>query len=662
MPPNCCQGEQRIHHRDTQAGLHETDSGHRDINLQRGGERDTLRACGMGQFLGRSRVAAIGDHIQPGEVSHRDLRPIRERMALGQKHYKTNLTEHFRLDIRRQTVIHRESEARIARAQELTIPEIGAICERRRMPGLRARKAVKAAGKIAMAGGGDAATRTSPARPGADPRSSGGYPQGQKRGALHREQLQRLWRCTQAPLHPLEQREAQFILGMQQDLAQGGLRNVERARRGSHRSGAHHGDENLELARAHDHSIGLTYGNGKHRSLTRANPPTRSQPSKTAAKSCPEEWRMDAIVLGGGLMGTATAYFLARRGVRVTLIEKNRIGTGATLASFGNIRRSGRHLTQLPLAHRSRRLWGELQDMLGRDVEFRATGHLRLIFDEDGLADMRAYAEAARPWGLELDELGPERGARALSRPRTRGHRSLLLAGGRERQSTPHRPGFRGSRASAGRDHHRGGRRDEPPPHAHGFRVECAKGVFEAETLVNAAGAWGARVAERFGEPVPLTPWGPQMAVTEPCRIASCRWSAYGRAIIAKAPICDRWSAGTSCSAVRLSASQWILIPATPMPIPRDCRPMRAVIRLVPALAQVSVIRTWSGVEGYLPDMLPVMGQSKTTPGLFHAFGFSGSGFQLGPGVGETMAELITTGRTDIPLDDFRIDRFGKAA
>ncbi len=59
---------------------------------------------------------------------------------------------------------------------------------------------------------------------------------------------------------------------MQKDLAQGGLRNVERACRGSHRSGAHHGDENLELARAHDHSIGLTYGNGKHRSLTRANP------------------------------------------------------------------------------------------------------------------------------------------------------------------------------------------------------------------------------------------------------------------------------------------------------------------------------------------------------------------------------------------------------
>ena len=86
---------------------------------------------------------------------------------------------------------------------------------------------------------------------------------------------------------------------------------------------------------------------------------------------------MDVIVLGGGLMGTASAYFLARRGIAVTLIERNRVGTGATIASFGNIRRTGRHLAQLPLAHRSRALWGRAQEMLGRDVEFRAHGRLR---------------------------------------------------------------------------------------------------------------------------------------------------------------------------------------------------------------------------------------------------------------------------------------------
>jgi sarcosine oxidase subunit beta len=142
---------------------------------------------------------------------------------------------------------------------------------------------------------------------------------------------------------------------------------------------------------------------------------------------------MDVIVLGGGLMGTASAYFLARRGARVRLIERNRIGTGATVASFGNIRRTGRHLSQLALAHRSLRLWGEAEKLLGRDVEFRATGHIRLIFDEESLADMRAYAEAARPWGLALEELGPTRYARAflalvLTRSRRRSLRMTAAA------------------------------------------------------------------------------------------------------------------------------------------------------------------------------------------------------------------------------------------
>jgi sarcosine oxidase subunit beta len=70
------------------------------------------------------------------------------------------------------------------------------------------------------------------------------------------------------------------------------------------------------------------------------------------------------------------------------------------------------------------------------------------------------------------------------------------------------------------------------------------------------------------------------------------------------------------------------------------------------------VIRVWSGVESYLPDSEPVIGPSGQVDGLFYAFGFSGSGFQIGPGVGETLAELVDTGSTAIPLDAFSIRRF----
>lgn len=74
------------------------------------------------------------------------------------------------------------------------------------------------------------------------------------------------------------------------------------------------------------------------------------------------------------------------------------------------------------------------------------------------------------------------------------------------------------------------------------------------------------------------------------------------------------------------------------------------------------MIRVWSGVESYLPDSEPVIGPSTKADGLFYAFGFSGSGFQIGPGVGETLAELLDTGATPIPLDSFSIQRFQRGA
>ncbi|CAN7405103.1 NAD(P)/FAD-dependent oxidoreductase [Mesorhizobium sp. LjRoot246] len=372
---------------------------------------------------------------------------------------------------------------------------------------------------------------------------------------------------------------------------------------------------------------------------------------------------MDVIVLGGGLMGTASAYFLARRGARVTLIERNRVGTGATVASFGNIRRTGRHLSQLPLAHRSLQLWAEAEKMLGRDVEFRASGHIRLIFDEGSLADMRAYAQAARPWGLELEEIGPRE---LRSRFSGLGPDAIAASFSPEDGSGNPRlitPAFAEAARRLGAVIAEDARVEQIERTDSGFRVVTSKGTFAAECLLNTAGAWGARIAAQFGDEVPLDARGPQMGVTEPLphRILPVVgiWTrdkdhgAYLRQV-------ERGNIVFGGAAERVSVN---LDPghavADPMRLPLQ---LRAVARLLPAIAQVAVIRTWSGCEGYVRDMLPVMGRSATTPGLFHAFGFSGHGFQLGPGVGDAMAELITTDRCETPLDDFKVNRFARAA
>ncbi|MGB2490553.1 MAG: NAD(P)/FAD-dependent oxidoreductase, partial [Candidatus Puniceispirillaceae bacterium] len=87
---------------------------------------------------------------------------------------------------------------------------------------------------------------------------------------------------------------------------------------------------------------------------------------------------------------------------------------------------------------------------------------------------------------------------------------------------------------------------------------------------------------------------------------------------------------------------------------------MKLAVRLFPNLSQAQIIRCWSGIEGYMPDNLPVIGRSQQA-GLFHGFGFSAHGFQLGPAVGEALADLVMGQQPRISLDAFRPDRFSSA-
>lgn len=81
-------------------------------------------------------------------------------------------------------------------------------------------------------------------------------------------------------------------------------------------------------------------------------------------------------------------------------------------------------------------------------------------------------------------------------------------------------------------------------------------------------------------------------------------------------------------------------------------------ISIFPIMKAATIVRSWSGIEGRMPDDMPVIGRSSTEENVFHAFGFSAHGFQMGPGVGELMAELIATGETNAPITPFNISRF----
>ena len=85
----------------------------------------------------------------------------------------------------------------------------------------------------------------------------------------------------------------------------------------------------------------------------------------------------------------------------------------------------------------------------------------------------------------------------------------------------------------------------------------------------------------------------------------------------------------------------------------------QSVRDVFPHMQGVPIVRCWAGIEGIMPDQIPVIGPSATAPGVWHAFGFSAHGFQLGPIVGQIMADLAIEGGTPFSIDPFRVDRFG---
>ena len=175
------------------------------------------------------------------------------------------------------------------------------------------------------------------------------------------------------------------------------------------------------------------------------------------------------------------------------------------------------------------------------------------------------------------------------------------------------------------------------------------------------AGAWGEKLSRQFGEPVPLATHGPQMAVTEP--------APYGITPVVgvSTPIAHEVVYLRQIPRGNVIFGGGNRGPASAETCRASVRPQNTLAqlvqlrRLVPALARLAVIRVWSGVESYLPDDRPIMGASGRIPGLYYAFGFCGHGFQLGPGVGDVMAELIATGRTTTPIEPFAITRFAEA-
>jgi sarcosine oxidase subunit beta len=364
----------------------------------------------------------------------------------------------------------------------------------------------------------------------------------------------------------------------------------------------------------------------------------------------------DVAIVGGGIVGSSAALHLALRGSRVLLLERGLIGSQASGVNYGGVRRQGRHVAELPIAVRSRRIWERLPELVGTDCEFSVSGHLKLAATEAEMAELEAYARATGEFGLDLELIGQQDIRRRYPYLGEHVVGGSLCPGDGHANPRLVAPAFVRAAAKAGATIVEAAEVTHISRDNERFDLHLSDGKrFFAGRLINAAGAWGSTIAEHFGESVPEEVMAPNMAVTEPLpyfvvpNIGVCGGGIYLRQIARGNVIFGAGEGRADRDTIRARPLAQVTAEAA-----------RLALTLVPRLSSAHIIRTWSGIEGRMPDGIPVIGPSRTTPGLYHAFGFCGHGFQLGPAVGAILAELALDGETTTPIAPFSVARFAE--
>ncbi len=373
----------------------------------------------------------------------------------------------------------------------------------------------------------------------------------------------------------------------------------------------------------------------------------------------------DFIVIGGGITGTSTAYQLALRGHRVVLLEKNYIGAGGTGRTGGIIRQHYSNEITARMALRSLHVWRDFDNAVGGNPGWVQTGALFIVGrgDTEGLkanvalqqrvgirtevVDAAAIHELA-PY-LALEDIGaaayePDSGyADGAMAANAYASRARDL-GAVVRQGVA----VTAIRFQAGRV----------------TGVDTSDGVFHAPVVINAAGPWGTRLAATAGFDTPVDASRHQIAVFQrPSELAFEHHPTVGDFVQGFYMRSETGRLTLAGSIEATEAAHKVDPDRYVETVDMDFNAEMAerTERRFPAMSAAGIGKGWAGLYDVSPDWHPIIGQMPGLEGFICAYGFSGSGFKMGPVVGEMVADLAL-GENRCPIDPypFRFERFAE--
>lgn len=366
----------------------------------------------------------------------------------------------------------------------------------------------------------------------------------------------------------------------------------------------------------------------------------------------------DAIIIGAGITGCATAHDLAVKGMKnVLVLDKGDIGGEASGANGGGVRQSARDPAEMPLAMAAVKRWETLHEELGMDVEYRQAGNTRLCISETQMTAMgEAVAMQRERFGLDVSLVDAE--ALREINPHVSDH----VVGASWCPTDGHANPMLATYAFAKRAKELGVtiRTGEAVSEIRLCKGKVAgvvtdSGVYATETVVNAAGIHGRKLANQLDLDFPMTPIFTEVLVTEaapplfPQMVGTAASDFYGHQTDHGSFVFGGFAGFEPFLHTREDTPNYSQIGSS------ICR---AVLQFFPVLSKLNVIRVWSGLIAQVSDKIPVLGRVEEVPGYVSATGFSGHGFGIAPCTGKLLAEIVADGAPSMDLSAFRHHRF----
>ncbi len=413
----------------------------------------------------------------------------------------------------------------------------------------------------------------------------------------------------------------------------------------------------------------------------------------------------DVVIIGAGIVGVSTAWFLAQDGINVVVCEKGHIAGEQSSRNWGWIRKQGRDVRELPMMIESHRIWQRFEEETGEDVGYAEGGCYFLADTEKSVENYESWMTTAREFELDTrvvhgDELAshfentsqtwpgalytasdgcaePHKAAPAIARVASRLGASVLSG-----------CAVRGIETEAGRV----------------SSVATEHGSIKTSTVLCAAGAWSSMFCRSLGIALPQLRVKGTVARTAPGpkildgqsfdkRVAIRRRQDGGYTVAhgsggllhSITPSTFRFAFkylpalkqefGAMMVTINGDFFRELATPVrwdldkqspfeksrvlNPSPSQRTLRQIRKNLNEVyPALEDTAIVESWAGMIETTPDVVPVICPDESLPGFFIATGLSGHGFGLGPGAGKAAAGMLTGKDSGIDIRPFRLSRF----